>query len=62
MTSDCLADYNDEKKALLAEALERFRNAEVRGYERDGNRIRVTYTVGGAEHSFIYDTEKGVLR
>lgn len=62
MTSDCLADYDDEKKALLTETLERFRNAEVRAYERDGSRIRMTYTVGGTEHNFVYDTEKGVLR
>ena len=62
MTSDCLADYDDEKKALLTEALERFRNAEVRAYERDESRIRVTYTVGGTEHNFVYDTEKGVLQ
>ena len=29
---------------------------------RDGDRIRVTYTVGGTEHGFVYDTEKGVLQ
>ena len=61
LMSDDIATYNDEKKAVLAEALHLFRNAEVLSYETKGKTVDVKYRVDGQEHQFTYDTNKGVL-
>ncbi len=61
MTSDFLADYNEKSRAWLQDALERFRTAEVTGFERDGDRIRIHYTDARGAQALVYDTEKGEL-
>ena len=61
MTSDHLAGYNAEKETLLQEALERFENAEVLSYRREGRKIRIQYRMKGKEYDLVYDTKKGVL-
>ena len=60
-TSDDIATYDDEKKTILAEALELFRNAEDVSFETKGKKINVKYSLREEEHSFTYNTEKGVL-
>lgn len=61
MTSDNLAEYDEAKKALLAQGLELFNGAEVAGFSRGGRMIGVDYTLGGEKKTILYDTEKGVL-
>lgn len=60
-TSDDIATYDENKKIILAEALELFRNAKVVSYETIGHKVKVKYTLKGDNHSFIYNTKKGVL-
>ena len=61
MTSDNLADYDAEKRELLASAIELFRSAKFTGYSRYDKVITVNYDVGDKEYTIKYDTEKGVL-
>ena len=61
MTSDNIADYDYEKLETLSRALTLFRGANVTGYQRDGNLIRVSYSQNGQETEIRYDTRKGVL-
>ena len=62
MTSDNLSGYDAPKRALLDQALELFNSARVTDFSRRGDEITVHYTLSGAEHTLIYDTEKGVLK
>ena len=61
MTSDNLAEYDEAKKALLAQGLELFREAEVTGFSRGGHMISVEYKLGGETKTILYFTDKGVL-
>lgn len=61
MTSDNLAEYDERKKALLAQALELFREAEVIRFTRGGRMISVDYKLAGKKHTALYYTEKGAL-
>ena len=61
MTSDNIADYDSEKREALTRALALFRRASVAEYEREGDRIRVSYVLNGQETELRYDTRKGVL-
>ena len=61
MTSDNLAEYDEEKRNLLAASLDLFQNAAVTGYERNDRIITVRYEHRGEAHQIRYDTEKGVL-
>lgn len=61
LMSDDIATYNDEKKAILEEALNLFRNAVVDEYQTQDKQILVKYHVGDEKHEFIYDINKGVM-
>ena len=61
MTSDNLAEYDEKKNALLSQALELVRDAEVVGFSRGGRMIGVDYVLGGRKHSILYSVDKGVL-
>ena len=61
MTSDNIATYDDEKKALLDKSLKLFKEAKVTLYQTMGHLIRVKYQFNGEEHQFIYNTNKGEL-
>lgn len=61
MTSDNLASYDDEKRALLKTALELFRGARVTSYARKAKAIEIVYDLDGRTHTIKYDTEKGIL-
>ena len=61
MTSDDIANYDDNKKEILANALELFKNGKVVSYKKDNNRIIVKYLLNEKEHEFAYNIEKGVL-
>ncbi len=60
MTSDNIGEYDDEQKALLAEAL-KLRDATDKSYHRDGRYIAIRYKLGRVLHQLKYDTEKGIL-
>lgn len=61
MTSDNIADYDGEKLELLSGALSLFRGARVKDYEREGDRIKITYAHDGRDNTIVYNTRKGVL-
>ncbi|MBR3640162.1 MAG: alpha-galactosidase, partial [Clostridia bacterium] len=61
MTSDNVADYDEEKKKILAEALELFKKDKKLSYSRNGDVITVVCRTDGGERTFRYDTERGVL-
>ena len=61
MTSDNLATYDEEKKKILAEALDLFKNAKIESYSISGNLITVIYELHNSKHQFIYNVEKGVF-
>lgn len=60
MTSDNVGKYDEEKRKLLATALDLFYNAKVTDYQRNGSVIEISYWANGPL-SIKYDTEKGVL-
>lgn len=62
MTSDDIATYNEEKKQILSEALDLFKNAEVNSVNRRGRYlIDIKYSIKGKEYKMTYNTNKGVL-
>ncbi|MBQ9414561.1 MAG: alpha-galactosidase [Clostridia bacterium] len=61
MTSDNLADYDEDKKALLSSSLDLFRRAEVTSYTRRDRVITIHYKLNETDYTIRYDTEKGVL-
>ena len=61
MTSDNVADYDEEKKKILSEALDLFRKEKSVSYSRIGDVITIKCTTDGGERIFRYDTERGVL-
>jgi len=61
MTSDNVGTYGKEQKAALDEAFALFREGKVLSYAKKGRFILVRYELGGKEHSFKYDTARGVI-
>ena len=61
MTSDNIAEYDDSKKEVLSNALNIFANATDKKYVKHGKFIDISYKLNGEEHSFTYNTKKGVL-
>ena len=61
MTSDNIAEYDDKKKEVLADALNLFKHASDKKYVKKGNKIDISYSLKGENHSFTYNTKKGVL-
>ncbi len=61
MTSDNVGAYDEKKRKELERAFELFHDAEVLSFERKGRKIKVRYRLRGEEHSFLYDTGKGVI-
>ena len=62
MTSDDIAGYDADKKALLEQALTLFREATPLSAERSGDLVRILYRQGDAQKSFLYDLAKGVIK
>ena len=61
LTSDDLLDYDDEKKALLAKALDLFERAEKQSFVRLGDYIVIKYELDGEMNKLVYNTKKGVF-
>ena len=60
-TSDNIATYDDEKKALFDEALKIFYNAHNRRYITKGRLIDITFELYGKPQHLVYDIKKGVF-
>ncbi len=61
MTSDNIAAYDDEKRALLDKALALKDRAKVTSYKREHDIITIYYSLDGEEKTLRYNTKKGVL-
>lgn len=61
MTSDNIAEYDDEKRAQLASALDLFQHAAITDFSRKGDIITVSYRINGEDAKLQYDTERGIL-
>ena len=61
MTSDNIAGYDEKKKEILAHALDIFEHAKDKSFVKHDKYIDVKYKLHDKEHSFTYDTKKGVL-
>ncbi len=61
MTSDNLNNYDENKRKLLADALDLFHRARVTDYARETNTIKITYTIDGQSQTIRYDTKRGIL-
>ena len=61
MTSDNIKEYDDNKKAILDEALNIFNKAKVISYETKGSIVDIKYEIDGEEKAIRYDTKKGIL-
>ena len=61
MTSDNVADYDEGKKKILADALDLFKKEKTVTYSRIGDVITVRCISADCERTFKYDTERGVL-
>ena len=61
MTSDNIADYDEEKKKLLSNAFDIYYHSKVLGFERRNDEILIKYELNGKVNNIIYNTKKGVL-
>ena len=62
MTSDDIGSYDEQKKAVLEEALRLFRHGTVLDYYRKDRSILITYELDGARHTMRYEFNRGILR
>ena len=60
-TSDNIATYDEEKKAMFDEAIKIFYNAHNRRYITKGHLIDITFELYGKPQHLIYDINKGVF-
>ena len=60
-TSDNIATYDENKKALFDKALNIFYNAHNRRYITKGNIIDITFELYGKKQHLVYDIKKGVF-
>ena len=60
-TSDNIATYDEEKKAIFDQVLNIFYNAHNRRYITKGNLIHITYELYGQKKELIYNIQKGVF-
>ena len=61
MTSDNIADYDEEKKELLAKAFDLFYNGKVLSFERRKDNILISYELNNKKVDLVYNTNKGVF-
>jgi hypothetical protein len=61
MTSDNISCYDDEKKEILAEALNLFKNAKNVQFRKENEIIYISYEIDNIKKNIAYDTTRGVL-
>ena len=62
MTSDDIATYDEETKALLEEKLRLFYEAKDVHFTKKKRFIHIFYTLDRRRHRLVYDTRKGTLQ
>ena len=62
MTSDDIGSYDKEKKAILEEALQLFREGNVLDCRRKDRSIQITYELQGKQRRLHYAFNRGILR
>ena len=60
-TSDNIATYDEDKKALFDKLLNIFYNAHNRRYVTKGHIVNITYELYGQKQNLTYDIKKGVF-
>lgn len=60
MTSDNVATYDEEKRAVLKEA-RKLSEAEIVDIDKQGDQISIRYELDGKTETLIYNTKKGIL-
>lgn len=61
MTSDNISTYGEDKKEVLAKALDLFENGTVDFYQISGSNVIVDYSLRGEKHQFTYDINRGII-
>ncbi|MCH5180752.1 MAG: alpha-galactosidase [Erysipelotrichales bacterium] len=61
MTSDNIANYKENEKKILDEALNLFTNAKVLEFKRKKKYIEIIYELNDVKTQLTYDTKKGVF-
>ena len=61
MTSDKISDYDEEKRAVLEDALAIFRRAKRCGLRNKGRSAVVAFELDGAQRFLSYDYRKGTI-
>ena len=62
MTSDNISEYDEEKQELLNRAIEIFKHATDKYFEKVAhNKIKISYKIGEEKYTLIYDTDKGEI-
>ena len=61
MTSDNIANYDEEKNKMLDQAFDMFYHASDVQFKRIDNKILIDYKLSDKDYSIIYDPEEGVL-
>lgn len=61
MTSDNICEYDEDKKAILDDALNIFRNASLIGFKRMKRSVYAEFELDGINRVFVYDPEFGIL-
>jgi alpha-galactosidase len=62
MTSDDIGKYDDQKKAVLEEAMQLFYEGKVLDRYRKDRTIFITYELRGETHQLRYEFNRGILR
>ncbi|MBR6969968.1 MAG: hypothetical protein IKH87_04475, partial [Firmicutes bacterium] len=62
LTSDDIGSYDKEKKAILEEALQLFREGNVLDCRRKDRSIQITYELQGKQRRLHYEFNRGILR
>ena len=62
MTSDNVGAYDAEKREALEKAFDLFRRGKVLSFTKKRRAICIRYELDGKEHTFKYNTEKGVIQ
>lgn len=61
MTSDNIAEYDEQTKELLNKKLELFYNAKDVSFAKEEKNIRVNYSLNGKKNTFLYNPKKGKI-
>ena len=61
MTSDNIAEYDEQTKSLLNEKLNLFYNAKDVSFKKNGKYINISYSLDGQKYEFVYNPKKGKI-